>query len=63
MVAGMAKTWRRHTVFIIKDTLICLYAFVGFIAIAYQPHGHGLLKLTDSLFHWEDGSAPDVEQG
>jgi hypothetical protein len=44
MVAGMAKTWRRHTVFIIKDTLICLYAFVGFTAVAYQPHGHGLLK-------------------
>jgi hypothetical protein len=36
MVAGMAKTWRRHTVFIIKDTLICLYAVIGFIAISYQ---------------------------
>jgi hypothetical protein len=45
MVVGMAKTWKKHTVFIIKDTLICLYAFVGFIAKAYQPHGHGLLKI------------------
>jgi hypothetical protein len=38
MVVGMAKTWRRHTVFTTKDTLICLYAFVGFIAISCQPN-------------------------
>jgi hypothetical protein len=37
MVAGMAKTWRRHSVFIIKDTLVCLYAFVGVTAISCQP--------------------------
>ena len=54
----MAKTWRRHTVFIIKDTLICLYAFVGFIAISYRPNAWSCV-----VENCEDGSAPDVEQG
>lgn len=58
MVTGMAKTWRRHTVFIIKDTVICLYAFVGFIAISYRPNAWSCV-----VENCEDGSAPDVEQG
>jgi len=36
MATGVAETHGRHTMFIISDTLIHLYAFVGFVTISNQ---------------------------